>query len=298
MFVRHDSDFTTQGSRCSGWLYLPDGVSRPPVVIMAHGFGAEKVFRLPEYAARFADHGLAVYVFDYRNFGDSEGRPRNLVDPVRHLEDWQSALAHVRGLAEVDSGRLGLWGTSFAGGHVIVTAARDQNVRAVVSQVPFVDGRATLGLLGPVYSLKATAHALRDYWRALLSREPHTVPVVGRPGEFAAMNKEDAWSGYLSLAPPDTAWRNEFPARGLIKTTLYRPITQAHKINCPVLVVLAEKDNYIPKAAVEKMARLIPRSELVRRPVGHFDVYVGAEFETVVEMEADFLVRHLAGEER
>ena len=143
-FTRTDSDFMSHGVRCSGWLYVPTGKQKPAVVVMAHGFGAEKTFGLEWYAERFAQNGLAVYVFDYRNFGGSDGQPRNLVEPKRHNEDWINALAHVRRLPQVDPKRIGLWGTSFSGGHVIVTAARDQNVRAIVSQVPFVDGRASL----------------------------------------------------------------------------------------------------------------------------------------------------------
>ena len=48
-FTREDSDFISQGTRCAGWLFRPEGASRPPIVIMAHGFGAERTFGLPAY---------------------------------------------------------------------------------------------------------------------------------------------------------------------------------------------------------------------------------------------------------
>jgi len=140
MMKRIDADFVSKGLKCAAWLYLPEGAARPPVVVMAHGFAAERSFGLPAFAERFAEKGLAVLLFDYRNFGDSEGEPRNLVSPKRHLEDWRAAIAHARSLEAVDGTRLGLWGTSFSGGHVLVSAARDKGVRAVVAQVPFVDG--------------------------------------------------------------------------------------------------------------------------------------------------------------
>jgi fermentation-respiration switch protein FrsA (DUF1100 family) len=81
------SGFTSAGLRCSADLYLPDIAIASPLVIMAHGFGGERSFRLPAYAKHFARNGLAVLLFDYRTFGDSEGEPRYLVDPDRHVAD-------------------------------------------------------------------------------------------------------------------------------------------------------------------------------------------------------------------
>jgi len=144
---RADSDFTSGGTRCSGWLYLPEAATpRPPVVVMAHGFGAERTFRLPAFAERFVARGLAVFLFDYRGFGASDGAPRQWVSPRRHLEDWLAAVEHVKGLASVDPGRLALWGTSFGGGHVLVVAARTPGITAVVAQVPLLDGLAVAAL--------------------------------------------------------------------------------------------------------------------------------------------------------
>jgi dienelactone hydrolase len=116
--------------RCSGDLYLPGSTDRPPVVVMAHGFAGERTIRLPTYAERFVQRGLAAYLFDYRSFGDSDGEPRDYVHPHRHVEDWRAAIAHVRSLSQVDGSRLALWGTSFSGGHVIVIAAEDSEEKS------------------------------------------------------------------------------------------------------------------------------------------------------------------------
>ncbi|MDY7081885.1 MAG: alpha/beta hydrolase, partial [Halobacteria archaeon] len=78
---REDSDFTSGGTRCAGWLYYPDADDNPPVVIMAHGFGGERQYRLPAFAERFTEHGLAVFIFDYRYFGASHGEPRRVISP-------------------------------------------------------------------------------------------------------------------------------------------------------------------------------------------------------------------------
>jgi alpha-beta hydrolase superfamily lysophospholipase len=91
---------------------------------MGHGFGAERRFRLPAFAERLCAAGLAVLLFDYRGFGDSEGTPRGLVDPGRHLADFAAAVRYAQELKGVDGARLALWGTFLSGGHALVTAAR------------------------------------------------------------------------------------------------------------------------------------------------------------------------------
>ena len=280
------------GECCSGWLYLPSGVAKPPVVIMAHGFGAEKTFVLPDYAERFVRAGLAVLLFDYRGFGDSQGRPRNLVDPKRHLEDWAAALAHVRRLEDVDGDRIGLWGTSFSGGHVLATAAIDKKVAAVSAQVPFVDGFASARLSGLNYTLRASLYAAWDLIRSFCGLSPFTIPVAAPPPAFAALNKNDA-DGFLKLVPENSAWENRFPARGLLAAAFYRPCAAALKIACPALIIIAEKDLYVPAEATIKTASRMPRAEREIFSTGHFDVYFGEGFERSVGLQTDFWRRTL-----
>ncbi len=290
-----DSRFLSGGMKCAGSLYLPEA-EKPPVVVMAHGFGAERSFRLPAFAERFVEKGMAVYLFDYRNFGDSPGEPRNLVSPRRHVADWGAAIAHVRGLREVDGGRMGLWGTSFSGGHVMVAAAKFAPVKAVVSQVPFVDGVATAFGFKPAFVVRAVAHALRDLATLATARPAHLVPIVGDPDEFAMMNTPDSRPGYMALVPEGTAWRNECPARAGLTLTAYRPVMYAGKINCPALIVLAEKDSLISPGSVRRTAAKIRNATVAPMPVGHFDVYVGDWFEKVVELEGEFLRENLEGD--
>ena len=156
---------------------------------MAHGFGAERAFQLPADADRFVDRGVAALLFDYRGFGDSEG-PHQRVDPFRHRADR---------LAAVDGDRIGLWGTSFGGGHVVEAAAR-RDVDAVRSQAPFVDGIATLTHLardsGLDCPLTATNTACGTPSGGCSGWTPHTVPVVGPPATFAMLNTSGAEAGY------------------------------------------------------------------------------------------------------
>src|SRR5438874_7879452 len=139
--TRLDVAFPSAGDDCRGWLFVPDA-ENPPLVILGHGLGATREYGLEPFARRFADAGIAALAFTYRHFGDSGGQPRQLLDIERQLSDWAAALAYARGLDGIDTDRIALWGTSFAGGHVLVAAARDGDVAAVVSQCPFTDGLA------------------------------------------------------------------------------------------------------------------------------------------------------------
>lgn len=292
-YTREDHVFKSRGKRCAAWLYRPREAGRPPVVVMAHGFGAQRDFGLPAFAERFAAGGMAVFLFDYRNFGASEGEPRNLVNPRRHLRDWQAALGYVRELPGVDAGRIGLWGSSYSGGHVMVTAARDPGVAAIVAQVPFVDGITSALRLGPKHLVRASVETVRDLARAATFREPHYVPIVEDADKFGIMNTPECKPGYLSIVPEGSEWRNACPARAALELLLYRPMNHTRKVKCPALVILGEKDTLISPRAVERAASRMREVTIVHLDVGHFDVYVGEWFERVVRMEADFLSRHL-----
>jgi dienelactone hydrolase len=286
-------EFLSEGITCRGDLYLPANVENPAVVIMAFGFAGERKFRLPAYAEHFASMGLAVFLFDYRCFGDSEGEPRNYVDPGRHLTDWRAAINHVRSLNQVDGRRIGLWGTSFSGGHVIVSASKLDDIRAIVVQVPFVDSITTLQKLGLRYLLNASLHGIKDLFCIVTRGKPHYIKVIGHPGEFAALNTPDSYAGYLSIIPPESTWQNQCPARIVFKFPFYRPITAAAKVKCPSLFMLAENDSLINPAVVEETATRMPKSIMVRYPIGHFDIYSGEYFREAVSRQSEFLLREL-----
>ena len=62
------------------------------------------------------------------------------------VEDYRAAMAAAARLPGVDPHRLVLWGVSLAGGHVLAAAAGRDDVAAVVSLTPLVDGLAAARL--------------------------------------------------------------------------------------------------------------------------------------------------------
>ena len=129
-----------EGVTLRGWLYLPNGATGPvPTVVMAHGFSAVKEMFLDDLAEAFAAGGLGALVFDNRNFGASDGEPRQEIDPWAQVRDYRHAITYAQTRPEVAGDRIGVWGTSY-GGHVLVLGAIDKRVRCVVAQVPLVSG--------------------------------------------------------------------------------------------------------------------------------------------------------------
>jgi fermentation-respiration switch protein FrsA (DUF1100 family) len=293
-FDKQRSDFRSAGVRCAADLYLPHGIVRPPVVVMAHGFGSVRHFGLPRYAERFAAAGLAVLVFDYRTFGDSDGEPRQLIAPSRHLEDWRAAVSHVRGLQDADPRRIALWGSSYSGGHAIVTAAHDAAIAAIVVQVPFLDPMSSIRKTGLRHLLQATPHGLLDAIRGALGMRPHYVKLVAAPEEFAALNTPDALPGFLSIIDPSARWENKCCARILFTFPMYRPLSYVSKVQCPALVLMAEDDSLVSSELVRKAASRMPKGEFVAFPGGHFELYTGPAFEPAIARQVAFLKRYLA----
>jgi uncharacterized protein len=95
---------------------------------------------LDSFAEAFAAGGLGALVFDNRNFGASDGEPRQEIDPWAQVRDYRHAFSCAQTRSEVDADRIGVWGTGYSGGHVLVLGAIDKRLRCVVAQVPLVSG--------------------------------------------------------------------------------------------------------------------------------------------------------------
>jgi uncharacterized protein len=128
--MRKDVEFNAEGTTLRGWLYLPSGQKeRVPVVVMAHGFSGVKEQYLDRYAEAFADVGLAALVYDNRCFGASDGEPRQEADPILQARDYRHAITYAQTLPEIDKDRIGVWGSSFSGGHALFVGAVDRRVK-------------------------------------------------------------------------------------------------------------------------------------------------------------------------
>ena len=285
--------FDSHGTQCTGRLFLPEAVERPPIVVMGHGLGAQQDFRLPAYAEHFVARDLAVFTFDYRHWGASAGQPRQLLMPGKQKQDWHAALAHVRSLEQVDGSRLAIWGSSFGGAHVIQVAAQDHRISAVVAQVLAADTASAAGSFGLAYMAKTAGMGVVDSLRGLIGLSPLYIPLVGKPGETAVMNTAECWEGYLGLVPQQSDWRNEVTARSILRLAAYRATSVAAKVTAPTLLMGGQTDSLVAIEDIRKLAAKMPDATLEEYDCNHFEPYYPPLFETFVSRQADFLVEKL-----
>lgn len=289
MIERQDIEFTSQGLRCAGWLYRAQGRDRSQCIVLAHGFGGTKEMRLDAYAEAFAEAGYHALVFDYRHFGDSQGEPRQILSIRRQQQDWHAAIRFARELEGVDPGRIILWGTSFSGGHVISVASREKGIAAVISQVPHLSGPATAVASGPVQNLRLASAAWRDIARMAMRRSPYYVPIIGKPGELAAMTAPDAEEGVKKLYPEGFKPNESVAARIFLTVGLYSPGRLSKRLDMPLLVQAAMQDLTTPLRPAYRTALRAPLGQFIAYKCGHFDVYVPPRFEQTIGDQLTFL---------
>lgn len=296
--ARRDAEIDAEGVTLRGWFYTGEGASGPaPTVVMAHGFSAVKEMYLDSFAEVFASAGLNALVFDNRGFGASDGQPRQEIDPWAQVRDYRHAITYVSTLAEVDDGRIGVWGSSYSGGHVLVVGAIDRRVRAVVSQVPLVSGSANLRELVRA-DFRAGFREMFDADR--LARfhgdPPAMVPVVAEdPLAPSALPTPDSWTWFTETAKTRApAWLNEVTLRTVEMLGEYEPGTYLPRISpTPLLMVVARADHLTPAhLAIDAYEQARQPKELVILPGGHFDAYV-AGFDQASAAARDWFVRHL-----
>ena len=295
-YTREDTAFDSCGTSCAAWLYRPNGLERPPIIVMGHGFAAIRALRLDAYATRFARAGFAALVFDYRAWGDSAGEPRRVLDIGAQQADWRAGVAHARAIEGVDKKRVVAWGSSFGGGHALHLAAEDQDLAAVIAQVPHISGHASAFARPPALLARLVLAGLRDQFGALIGRPPYRVPAVGEPGSLAMMTSPDALPMAERLAGNrygELIAENDVAARIALRVPFYSPGRAARKITAPTLVQLAKHDVVTPYDVALKAVRRIPKGEVRSYDCSHFEPYLDPYFDTVVTDQVDFLRRHV-----
>jgi uncharacterized protein len=152
---------TASGDAIEAWVYLPKGRGPHPAVVMAHGIGGIKAGGLSPFAERFREEGFAAIAFD-RNFGGSGGRPREVLSVPRQGADDSTVIGWAVGQAYIDLRQIIVWGTSFAGTHVLELAVSDTRLAAAIAQAPLTDGLAAAMMSPPKIGIRLFGLALLD----------------------------------------------------------------------------------------------------------------------------------------
>ena len=272
--ARQKVRFSSGGTECAAWFYPG---TNGGCVIMTGGF--------------------AVLAFDYRCFGESGGRPRQVARIRDQLADWQAALACAASRPGVDPAKLAIWSFSASGGHVFRVAASNPGLAAAIAQAPNADGpaaaRNAARFQKPLAMARFAGRGILDALGGLIGRPPRLVPLTAEPGTVALLTTPDALDGDWALSAENyPAWRREVAARSALRMGLYRPGRAAPRVRCPLLVVVCDQDRSALAEPAARAARRAPRGELVRLPGGHYAPFLGAH-ERAVQAELSFLGQNL-----
>ena len=298
--MRKDIEFKTEnGVTLRGWHYVPDGrQGKAPAIVMAHGFSAVKEMYLDRFAEAFAAAGLACVVFDNRNFGASDGEPRQEIDPWQQVRDYRDAITYAETLEETDPARIGVWGSSYSGGHVLVVGAIDRRVKCVVAQVPLASGHGNAQrLIRADYLAGVQGMFAEDRRARMAGKTPAMIPVVAQdPASPSALPTPDSWVWFTETGRTRApSWKNEVTLRSVEMFTEYEPGSYVSFISpTPLLMVVALGDVLtVADLALAAYERALEPKRLVTLQGGHFDAYI-KDFEASSKPTVEWFTRHLA----
>ena len=295
--MRSNIDFGANGVRLHGWLYRPEQGGPHPLVVMAHGFSAVKEMGLDDYAQTFCAAGLAVLVYDNRNLGASEGLPRQEIDPVAQRRDYSHAITFARCLPGIDPHRIGVWGTSYTGGLVIIAAALDRRIKCVVSQVPYLHAGATMDLVMLLEGRRDFEQMLETERCALAAGKTPSLTSVCSDDETKPPHSATrlSWAYFNHyLASGRAQWPNTVTVRSLELRLDYDALGAIARVTpTPLLMIVASEDTITPTPiALAAYAAAHEPKQLLLIPGHHYRPYIEA-FTQSSQAARDWFVQHL-----
>lgn len=289
--------FWSDGTRLAGDLTYPAGIKegeKLPVLVMCHGWGGKKMHLNYQIAPQFAQAGYVVFTFDYRGWGESDGRLivtgqmpkpdadgmvsvkaqliRELVDPLDQQEDIDAAITFVEGEDIVDVDRIGIWGSSFGGGHVIWRAAHDTRIKCVLAQVGAMDQRK--GLVDAAKAEGRDGHKDIHAQKIRRVRGEVTPVPIGEPKPEGLVG-DPYYERFYEFVPADFT----------------------DNITCPVLILDADLEHYFPNEhhggrVYKQLKGRVPVEYHLLTDTKHYDVY-SKSLKQVMGLELPFLETHL-----
>ena len=279
----------SEGTRMAGETFVLKELEgkKLPTIVMSHGWGGVAAL-LRRDAVDFAKAGYFVLTFDYRGWGASDSRViltqpapqdksngrftaevlevREVVDPLDQTTDILNAIHFVVGEPQCDPERIGLWGSSYSGGHVVYCAARDPRVKATVSQVPALDSR---------FVASATEADLQQTYDEATRRARGELGYP-EPGARAIGNLRGA------------------PIRD--KLAHFIPVDDAHKApQCAMLFILAENEELFDNEEHGILAHeraTGPKKLVIVEGIPHYGIYT-QERDRAVKLAIDWYDEHL-----
>jgi uncharacterized protein len=282
---KEDVEFKSEGYTLRGWLYFPAGHGPHPAIVCAHGFtGVKDGFLHHDYPGVFARAGFMVLAFDYPSSGTSDGPLRGELDPIAQQRGYRDAISLLISRPDVDATRIGIWGTSYGGGHVLTVAAYDRRVRCLVSQVPTISGyQNTVRRHTPEGLLEKRRQWAEDRLNRFRGEEPVRVKALADDNMFTRMPPECSahLDTYVTL-------------RTMEMYAEYEPALLIERISpTPLLMIVTDNDTMtFTDEEIGAYARAREPKSLLIVPGDHRVVYF-EQFERTSTAARDWFLTHL-----
>jgi pimeloyl-ACP methyl ester carboxylesterase len=211
--------------------------------------------------------------------------PRSVTDQRRSCE--HDPIGNGQELIRLDDARQGADATLSSSAWSMFA---DPRIAAVITVCPLTDGLAAWLEPAPAgMVLRMVSRAVRE----MITRRPVTMPVAGRPGDFAVLPTPEALPGFEHVTA-GRPWRNEISTSWLFPLAAFRPITAVPHITAPVLYQVAQHDGMRSAGQVDKAIPRTPTAEVKRYPMDHFGPFSPEHQPAVTADASDFLRTHLA----
>lgn len=279
MFERRDVEFSgEQGLALRGWLFVPANAGKAPLpaISMCHGYAAVKEHALEKFAQVFAEAGFVVLVHDHRNFGASDGMPRHDIDPWMQVADWRRAVTFLESQPEVDPQRIGVWGSSYSGGHALVMAGSDPRVKCVVSQVPTISGfEQVRRRVSPDAMPAYLEHLMQDQRRIHGGEAPAIQTIVSADPAVPAAYRSPEAIAFYQRDLGGAAWTNTVTLRSSFAARMYEPGMWISRISPRPLLMIVATDDRVTMTDLELRAyeEALEPKRLVTISGDHFAPY-------------------------
>lgn len=287
-------EFYSEGYKLFGDIYTPDGLEageKRAAILLCHGCTGVKNLYLPDNAKALNRSGYVAMVFDYKGWGDSEG-PRSRLAPYSRVLDVQAAMTYLGLQPEVDSERIGLYGTSYGGATVVWTGAVDPRAKCIVSVVGVGHGGRWMSRVRRVaewYDLLDRSHADRE--RRATTGESEFV-------ERSDILLPDRQSAELAEAARrnNPAAVNTIPLEYVDDTLGFNPEWIVDKISPrPILFITTDNDRLVlPEESEQLYAHAKePKKLVVLKGYGHYEVYQQPAFDEVMTATVEWYNQYL-----
>jgi uncharacterized protein len=303
---RKKVEFLSEGHKIVGNLFRPDNFKEGdvlPVIVMDGPMTGVKEQVAGLWAERLAKAGFITLAFDHRNFGESEGIPRQHEDPSKKIEDLKNAISFLASLSEVDASKVGAWGISMGGGYVLQLAAWDRRIKAISIVASGLDlGDTFLEMMGKEALVKRLEDLNASRQKHYDTGEVQYIPAVATGGKPAAMIGDEPFEYYGTSRSWSPGWVNRYTTESIENLMSFNAVPYAHHVApTPLLIIHGKNDKYcLPKFAHEVYDKAGEPKEImwVDAP-NHIDLYdVEKYVEPAVNKTAEWFNKYLIGKSR